>query len=220
MNWWNLIFTLKATTNEGQDHDANAESNNKHAYVNLNSYLFIRGLATCLPKKTPESYTIIFLKLINIDVDNFNFIEQIKYLHMACMLQLYQEGTSTGHVFVADLKGVVFTHLTKVILAGPIVLKNFLQYLQEGMSIRLKGLHFINIAPFMDKILALVKPLKKMELLDVLYLHNTLDELVKFIPLECLPANYGGFTEDTSKLHERAKDKYFTNSTFFEWEDK
>ncbi|XP_063932711.1 uncharacterized protein LOC135144613 [Zophobas morio] len=139
---------------------------------------------------------------------------------MACMLQLYQEGTSTGHVIVADLKGVVFTHLTKVILAGPIVLKNFLQYLQEGMSIRLKGLHFINIAPFMDKILALVKPLKKMELLDVLYLHNTLDELVKFIPLECLPANYGGFTEDTSKLHERAKDKYFTNSTFFEWEDK
>ena len=100
-------------------------------------------------------------------MDNFNFIEHIKYLDMACMLQLYQEGTSTGHVIVADLKGVVFTHLTKVILAGPIVLKNFLQYLQEGMSIRLKGLHFINIAPFMDKILALVKPLKKMELLDV-----------------------------------------------------
>ena len=86
---------------------------------------------------------------------------------MACMLQLYQEGTSTGHVIVADLKGVVFAHLTKVIIAGPMVLKNFLHYLQEGMPIRLKGLHFINIVPFMDKILALVKPLMKMELLDM-----------------------------------------------------
>lgn len=57
---------------------------------------------------------------------------------------------------------------------------------------RLKGLHFLNTVSFMDKILALMKPFMKKELMDVLYLHSSVDTFTKFVPLELLPNECGG----------------------------
>lgn len=44
----------------------------------------------------------------------------------------------------------------------------------------------------MDKILALMKPFMKKDLLDVLYLHSNVDTFSKFVPLEMLPNECGG----------------------------
>lgn len=65
-------------------------------------------------------------------------------------------------------------------------------FLQEAVAVRLVGFHFINIVPFMDKILALMNPFMKKELLSILHLHNTLEDFYKFVPKEILPKDYHG----------------------------
>jgi hypothetical protein len=154
------------------------------------------------------------MKLMDPNPDVYNFAVQLKYFDMACMLYLHQHGPSNGHLILLDMKEVVFGHVTKL---GPLNMKKFLYYLQEAMPLRLKGLHYFNIVPFMDKILALMKPFMKKELMDMvglphvhslptyflfqLYLHNGVDDLVKYVPLECLPQDYGGSVEATPILH-------------------
>lgn len=44
----------------------------------------------------------------------------------------------------------------------------------------------------MDKILALMNPFMKKELLSILHLHNTLDDFYKFVPKEILPKDHNG----------------------------
>lgn len=69
---------------------------------------------------------------------------------------------------------------------------------QEAAAIRLVGFHFINIVPFMDKILALMNPFMKKELTSILYLHSDINEFYKFVPQDMLPKDYDGPLEEIS----------------------
>lgn len=60
------------------------------------------------------------------------------------------------------------------------------------MPVRLKGLHYLNTVSFMDKILSLMRPFMKKELMDVLELHSTLDSFSKNVYPDQLPNEYGG----------------------------
>ncbi|KAJ3618118.1 hypothetical protein MTP99_006148 [Tenebrio molitor] len=170
-----------------------------------------------LPKKTPEGYTIFFVKLVDTNPNKFFLADALKCLDMICLLHLHQEGTSPGHVIIYDMTGAIFSHLARL---GPLTIKKFLYYLQEAMPLRLKGLHFFNIVPFMDKIFALMRPFMKKELMNKFHMHNSVDDLLNFIPRDCLPSDYGGTSDSASVLHEQMKTKMCDNIPFFAWEEK
>ncbi|XP_063929746.1 alpha-tocopherol transfer protein-like [Zophobas morio] len=174
------------------------------------------SVMTPLPKETPDGSTIFFVKLTDTTPDKYIFVDQCRYFDMISMLHLYQKGTSKGHLIVFDMKGISFPHLAKL---GPITMKKLLFYLQDALPVRLKGLHFVNIVPFMDKILALMRPFMKKELMDVLFLHTTVDELFKYVPQDCLPQEYGGSVEAVPILHEKIKGDLRNNTALFEWEE-
>ncbi|XP_074041889.1 alpha-tocopherol transfer protein-like [Leptinotarsa decemlineata] len=87
------------------------------------------------------------------------------------------------------------------------------------MPIRLKSLQFFNIVPFMDKLLALMKPFMKKELFDSMVLHTDLDSVYKYIPRDNLPQEYGGSCESLQILQEIYKAQIDDNADFFKFQD-
>ncbi|XP_017848799.1 alpha-tocopherol transfer protein-like [Drosophila busckii] len=148
-----------------------------------------------LPGATPEGYRVIIGKLDDLNASNFNYADCMKLYCMIFDYWMYEDGIQPGHVIVIDLKGVTLGHVARI---GLLQMKKFLFYLQEAAAIRLIGFHFINIVPFMDKILALMNPFMKKELTSILYLHNDLQDFYKFVPQQMLPKDYGGPLEATS----------------------
>ncbi|CAD6991199.1 unnamed protein product [Ceratitis capitata] len=98
-----------------------------------------------------------------------------------------------------DLKGVTLGHVARI---GIFQMKKFLFYLQEAAAIRLIGFHFINIVPFMDKILALMTPFMK---------KDNLEDFFEYVPQSILPKEYGGPEPECSELKEKVYSKLKDN---------
>lgn len=81
----------------------------------------------------------------------------------------YTEGTSPGFMIIVDMKGITFSHITRL---NPMTLKYIFDYLQEAIPIRLKAMHFINTTQVMDVLMSLIKPLIKKELMEMVSLTN------------------------------------------------
>lgn len=112
-----------------------------------------------------------------------------------------EEGVSDGHIIAFDLSGVQMGHVARL---GIFSIKNMLYYLQDAMPFRLKGLHFFNIVPFVDKIVFLMKPFMKKELWDVFHLHSTMDSFHKFVDADVLPKDYPkGEAESLEYFHKQ-----------------
>ncbi|KAL3285580.1 hypothetical protein HHI36_000110 [Cryptolaemus montrouzieri] len=152
-----------------------------------------------LPQKTPENYTVVTSYFRDTHTEHFSCNDSIKLFDMVTMLDIYKNGTHEGLRCCFDMKGVTYGH--------------------EGMPIRLKGLHFFNVSSVMDKILAIIKPFLKKEVLEMLYLHETVDDLQKFVPLEIFSVDYGGKYVPREVLHERMKKNLMENTEFFAHQD-
>lgn len=102
---------------------------------------------------------------------------------------IMEHGTSEGCIFVIDMENTTLGHIARLEI---LTLKRFMYYLQDAMPTRIKGIHVINIKPFVDKIVFLMRPFMKKELWNVFHLHTSMDSMHKFVEHEVFPANYPG----------------------------
>ena len=64
---------------------------------------------------------------------------------------------------------------------------------QEALLLKIKSLHFLNAPSFMDKLMMILRPFLKKELLDMLSIHQIgAKTLEKYMPMEGLPKGAGG----------------------------
>jgi hypothetical protein len=129
-----------------------------------------------LPKPDKDGNQIIFHGLCDTNSSHYLFSDAVKLLLMTIDASLYNVGCVNGHIFLFDMRGVKITHLTRLSLLG---IRKFFEYIQEGMPVRLKAIHVLNCVWFIDKVLALLKPFMKKELMDIVslkskYLHCAL----------------------------------------------
>lgn len=115
-----------------------------------------------------------------------------------------------GEVPIFDMAGFTLKHLTCVVLS---VLRVYMKYTQEAHPVRLRQIHVINCASYLDRIMALVRPFMRKEVAKVVSLsavtaktgslnHFYLPQLnfhkpnsqtlYEFVPKDLLPAEYGG----------------------------
>jgi len=154
-----------------------------------------------VPVKDPNGYQIIFHGLQQYESSKYVFVDGVKLLTMAIDACLFTEGTVPGYIFLFDMKGVRLSHLTRLSVT---YLKKFFTYIQEGMPMRLKAIHVVNTMPIIDKIMFMIKPFMKKELLSLIHFHYGDNETVyKDLPKSCLPKDLGGDLEDTFKMHDR-----------------
>jgi len=129
-----------------------------------NTNLIIDRTTQILKGITKEGHKIIYGGLIENESSHFVFVDAIKLFFMIIDLWLYTEGTCNGHVLIIDMKNISLGHVARL---NPVTLKKFFYYLQEGLPVRLKGYHLINVSPVTDIIFNMMKPFMKKQLLDV-----------------------------------------------------
>ncbi|KAF5286591.1 hypothetical protein FQA39_LY16274 [Lamprigera yunnana] len=172
--------------------------------TDANKLMIVRDAAyyVMFPEVTPEGYKVFYQRVIG-DTDKYNFLDHIKYVDAAMKLDLLHNGTVDGVVVVVDFKGFTLGHVARIPLMA---LKNFIIYLQIGLPIRLTSIHFLNGGSVVEKIFALIRPMIKQEFVNLMHVHGSnLEDFYKYVPLKCLPKDYGGYVDSVADLQEKQK---------------
>lgn len=75
---------------------------------------------------------------------------------------LNAQGPYPGIIFLFDMQKMSLFHLTRPRISG---IRKFFHYLQDGLPAKLYQIHIFNVASFFDKVLSLIKPFIKAEIL-------------------------------------------------------
>ncbi|KAL3270855.1 hypothetical protein HHI36_021373 [Cryptolaemus montrouzieri] len=173
-----------------------------------------------IPRRTKDNNLVILQRLKNFSHWNFNLEKSMKYLFMTLDLGL-MKNPPNGLITVFDMNGMGILHLTKLRLAA---LKLLFFFLQEGLPVQIKAIHVFNSAYFVDKLIAIIKPLMKSDLYDMLNFHPSsmdMEEFYeKYVEAECLPSDYGGKLPPMKTLEEKSLEDLKKMSKWFEVEEE
>ncbi|XP_055611347.1 alpha-tocopherol transfer protein-like [Uranotaenia lowii] len=170
---------------------------------------------------TPAGYSVIYHRLSSPKASNYNFNDAVKTYFMLLDSCLYTQGPRPGLICLFDMSNVGLTHLLRVNMT---TLRNFFHYLQDALPAKLKAIHVLNAVSFFDKVLYLIKPFLRAEILNMLFLHPVnanLDKLYdEWIPRSCLPSDYGGELKSVAELHQDHIKKFEQMQPFFIAEER
>ncbi|XP_044739621.1 alpha-tocopherol transfer protein-like [Chrysoperla carnea] len=156
-----------------------------------------------LPVDTVDGYRIIVHRLKDTSPSSYTMDVAMKCLFMTIDLAVYK-GPPKGLIFLFDMRGVGLMHLTRTKLGA---VRKFCNYLQEALPCRLHSIHILNVVSFFDKVLSILKPFLRAEILDMMQLHpSSLDMeefMEKHISKNCLPSDYGGDLDSIEVLHAK-----------------
>jgi hypothetical protein len=67
-----------------------------------------------MPKRDQHGNVVMVVRLADLGVDKFSYIDLVKTWFMMHDVYLLENGTTPGFVFLADAKGCGLGHLTKI----------------------------------------------------------------------------------------------------------
>lgn len=172
---------------------------------------------------TTNNCYVLLHKLISYDPKDYTFDAGVKTFIMKTEAVAFHDGPlpGSGIMFVDDLEGATIWHLFRPCLNS---IRKGLKFLQEGSPFEVKAVHVINTPSFLDKILAIVKPLLRSELFNKIYFHSSSKNLESFyeehIPKSNLPSDYGGDLESIEELHNKQREEFMEMRKYFLMEEK
>ncbi|XP_017786876.1 PREDICTED: alpha-tocopherol transfer protein-like isoform X2 [Nicrophorus vespilloides] len=168
-----------------------------------------------LPKLTDKKYKLFIYRLTDSDVEKFLFADSLKAFFMVADMRMYSDREySEGEIPIFDMGHLTLRHMTKITLP---LLKKYMVFTQEAHPVRLRQIHVLNIVPFFDKCLALVKPFMKAEVSQLLHFHlPNSTTLFDHIPRDLIPEEFGGSLPVTMKsLKEEWRQRVCENRDFY-----
>lgn len=178
------------------------------------------ALAISLPM-TPDNCNLILNKFINCDPKVYMFDDAMKYYVMKVEEHTYLYGPRSGTVFISDLEGVSFGHLFRPSMNS---IRKSLRFLQEASPMNVKAIHIMNTVPFLNAIMAIVKPFIRTDIMNKVHFHSKNMDFEKFykehIPKSCLPSNYGGDLDDIEKINKQQLKAFAEMRDYFLMEEQ
>lgn len=110
----------------------------------------------------PNGDHLVFHRLSSPKASDYIYNNAVKTYYMAIDRVLNEKGPSDGIVFLFDMKHVGLMHLTRASLKH---IQKEMAYFQEGMPAKLRQIHVFNSVFFVDKVIALLRPFLKAEIL-------------------------------------------------------
>ncbi|XP_063628691.1 clavesin-1-like [Cydia splendana] len=165
-----------------------------------------------------RGYRGFYARLIDPDPRHFNFVDVVRTFMMVFDLWQYEEGTWPGFELIVDLDTAVAGHLARVEIMA---IRQVLYFLQECMLVKLKAVHFLNAPGWMDKLMMMLKPFLKKDLLELICIHQRgSDSVYKYIPKAALPKGSGGGYKDFETIKEETFELLQSNRDFFRDENR
>ncbi|XP_022918353.2 alpha-tocopherol transfer protein-like [Onthophagus taurus] len=160
--------------------------------------------AVMMPRLTPEGYRVIIIKLTDSNVDRFDLVKTYRYISRIADIKVHEDTLIAGEVFVIDAS-LATTEILAKFLSN--TTKKAISLALDMYPVRIKSIHVISSIPFIQNILIVLKTVIKDKLIKRFYFHKSVDKLCDFVPLKCLPGDYGGPQRPLKEINEDWKGK-------------
>ncbi|XP_004922762.1 clavesin-1 isoform X2 [Bombyx mori] len=179
---------------------------------------FLTALVTILPNRSKAGDAIFYARILDTDVNKFDFASAIKGVFMMLDLWQYEEGTWPGLTFIFDLQGIKMGLLSKLDIQN---IQQFVAYFPDAILAKFNGLHFINTPTFMDRVNTLTKAFYKNENIQKFIVHqNGSNTLEQIIDIDILPKEAGGKFKSLEECQQDTLEKIRANEDYFVEENK
>lgn len=163
-------------------------------------------------KLTGKRQNITIFRLADTDPNVYDPVEVAKFTLAELDARFVMcEGSelSSGEIGICDLKGYSFRHMLKAVRCLP-TLTGYMNYTQHALPSEIVQNHFINCSGVVHRLLSIMKPFMKKEVIDTIKVHMDVESLYDYIPRELLPDEYGGTGGSLSDLREEWEKKLLT----------
>lgn len=175
------------------------------------------GDVICCPKLTKEGYRVSISCLYTSDVSVFSIDEQLIRGSMITDLRTVEEYPIAGDVLIYDAQHITTAHLGVIMTP---LLRKCLLIAFDAYPNRIRQVHIVHVAPIVETLVNLIKPLLKEKLRNRIVFHKSVDTLRKHISEDILPAEYGGKEVSIKQLSSEMQNYLIkTMPWFMEQED-
>ncbi|KAJ8709659.1 hypothetical protein PYW08_009663 [Mythimna loreyi] len=172
----------------------------------------------CSSEKMWESYQIVSVPRLHENrrisivkfgegITKFDSEEFFRKLTMLLDLRMIYDYMA-GDIWIIDFKhvgwGLIFSQ-------NPLVYKKITTFFTKALNWRIYGIHVLNLAGptnIVQKVVDFFKQFITSIIMDRVVIHDSLEDMYKYIPKECFPEDYGGNELSTQKLTEISEDFY------------
>nr|XP_018907289.1 PREDICTED: alpha-tocopherol transfer protein-like [Bemisia tabaci] len=154
-----------------------------------------------LPRRTPRG-ELVFVARAEPQIEDIIPMDYLRYLTMVLDVLLLEED-KLDFLVVIDYRGFSFQHFLKFTTIAGLCTELML----EVYPGQYKGTHCVNVPPFIDSIVALLKRAVKPKLRDRVHVHTQLDTFHDVVGKDFLPSDLGGADSLIKELNDMYRKK-------------
>nr|XP_018910727.1 PREDICTED: alpha-tocopherol transfer protein-like isoform X2 [Bemisia tabaci] len=165
-----------------------------------------------LEPKAEDGSRILIIGFNSTDPQTFKLQELCQRIRMILEAFLRNKLDFTSFVVILDIRNLVFSHMAQIDL---VFLKQVLSLGKKMLPLRIKNVHLLYTASFIEKCILILKPFFSRKIMDRLVHHKSTESLAKSLSSKVLPKDLGGELPDTQCINNEWRNVLRRKSNWF-----